>query len=142
MTYQDVLGQPQELCLEGFLARIFLHEYDHLEGLTFLDRIESTSKLLSEQEYFRQIINKEDELIERAMKESALSRNRILSERLRTVNQLKLYAKLLREGSWVEASIETGDKARKPFSKPDLRKMLHPIGPVVIFTASNFPHIA
>ena len=90
-------------------------------------------------EIAHQIINKEDELVERAMKESALSRNRILSERLRTVNQLKLYAGLLREGSWVEASIETEDNNRKPVRKPDLRKMLHPIGPIVVFTASNFP---
>lgn len=90
-------------------------------------------------EIAHQIINKEDELIERAMKESALSRNRILSERLRTVNQIKLYAGLLREGSWVEASIETENDTRKPVRKPDLRKMLHPIGPVVVFSASNFP---
>ena len=90
-------------------------------------------------EIAHQIINKEDELVERAMKESALNRDRILSERLRTINQLKLYAGLLREGSWVEASIETEDNNRKPVRKPDLRKMLHPIGPVVVFTASNFP---
>jgi alpha-ketoglutaric semialdehyde dehydrogenase len=109
------------------------------EAFNIYKRIDPEKRAIFLDEIAHQIINKEDELIERAMKESALSRNRILSERLRTVNQLKLYAKLLREGSWVEASIETGDKARKPFPKPDLRKMLHPIGPVVIFTASNFP---
>jgi peptide deformylase len=60
VTYQDVLGETQELQLDGFLARIFLHEYDHLEGLTFLDRVEDTTKLLSEQEYFRQVLEKEE----------------------------------------------------------------------------------
>jgi len=90
-------------------------------------------------EIAHQIINKEDELIERAMRETALSRDRIIAERSRTVHQLKSFAKLLRDGSWLEPVIETPDNNRKPNRKPDLRKMLHPIGPVVVFTASNFP---
>lgn len=109
------------------------------EAFKTYKRTDPIQRALFLDEIAHQIINKEDELVDRAMKESALSRDRILSERLRTVNQLKLYADLLREGSWVDASIETADNARKPVRKPDLRKMLHPIGPVVVFTASNFP---
>jgi len=87
----------------------------------------------------QKIMEKEDELIERTMKEAALSYKRVFSERDRTVHQLKLYAQMLKEGSYVEATIETADEYRKPERKPDLRKMLEPIGPVLVFTASNFP---
>lgn len=79
------------------------------------------------------------QLIERACAESGLPEGRILGERGRTTNQLRLFASLLEDGSWVEASIDTPQTGRKPLAKPDLRKMLQPIGPVVVFTASNFP---
>jgi NADP-dependent aldehyde dehydrogenase len=49
-----------------------------------------------------------------------------------------MFADLITEGSWVEAVIDRADSTRTP-PKPDLRKMLHPIGPVVVFGASNFP---
>ncbi len=78
-------------------------------------------------------------LIQRAMAESGLPEGRITGERGRTVNQLRLFAKIAEEGSWVEASIDTAQPDRKPFPKADIRKMLIPIGPVVVFTASNFP---
>lgn len=101
--------------------------------------VSAENRALFLDEIAHQIINKEDELIDRAMQETALSRNRIISERGRTIHQLKLFAELLRKGSWMEASIETADEIRKPKRKPDLRKMLHPMGPVLVFTASNFP---
>src|SRR5690625_5744169 len=50
-----------------------------------------------------------------------------------------MYADLLREGSWVDARIDRADPERQPAPKPDLRNMLFPIGPVVVFGASNFP---
>ncbi|MEL6864026.1 MAG: aldehyde dehydrogenase (NADP(+)) [Bacteroidota bacterium] len=80
-----------------------------------------------------------DALIQRAMKESGLPEGRLIGERGRTINQLRLFAKVLEEGSWVEASIDTAIPDRKPLPKADIRKMLQPIGPVVVFTASNFP---
>jgi alpha-ketoglutaric semialdehyde dehydrogenase len=80
-----------------------------------------------------------DELIERAMLESGLPESRLRSERGRTTGQLNLFAELLREGSWVEAVIDTGKPERKPLPQADLRKMLVPLGPVAIFGASNFP---
>lgn len=42
---------------EGFAARIFQHEFDHLQGVVFLDRIESTKDIVTENEY-RRIISK------------------------------------------------------------------------------------
>ena len=78
-------------------------------------------------------------LIERAVVESGLTEARLTGERDRTANQLRLFASLLEEGAWTEAIIETANPDRKPVAKPDIRKMLCPIGPVVVFSASNFP---
>lgn len=80
-----------------------------------------------------------DDLIDRAVSESGLPKARITGERGRTVGQLKLFAELLREGSWVEAVIDTAMPERTPMPRADIRKMLVPIGPVVVFGASNFP---
>ncbi len=80
-----------------------------------------------------------DILIERAMLETGLSEARLKGERKRTINQLQLFADLIREGSWVEAVIDIALPGRQPVPRPDLRKMLIPIGPVVVFGASNFP---
>lgn len=54
VNYQNESGERLTKNFEGFMARIFLHEYDHLEGMTFIDRVEDNSKLISEVEYFRQ----------------------------------------------------------------------------------------
>ena len=80
-----------------------------------------------------------DELIERAHLESGLPQARITGERGRTVGQLKLFASLLREGSYVEAIIDPALPDRKPLPRSDLRRMMIPIGPVAVFAASNFP---
>jgi NADP-dependent aldehyde dehydrogenase len=78
-------------------------------------------------------------LLERAQEETALPAARLEGERTRTVNQLRLFASLLEEGSWVEARIDPGDPSRSPAPKPDIRRMLEPLGPVAVFAASNFP---
>lgn len=52
--------------------------------------------------------------------------------------QLRMFAEMLREGSWVEASIDTAIPSKNP-PKPDLRKMVIPLGPIIVFGASNFP---
>lgn len=72
-----------------------------------------------------------EDLIERCMKESGLTKGRLTGERSRTVSQLKLFAEVVRDGSWVDARIDTGD--------PDVRSMRKPLGPVAVFGASNFP---
>lgn len=79
------------------------------------------------------------ELIERAGQETALPPARLQGETARTCGQLRLFAQLVEEGSWVQARIDRPDPARKPLPKPDIRSMLRPLGPVVVFGASNFP---
>ena len=80
-----------------------------------------------------------DALIERAHLETSLPKPRLASETGRTCNQLRLFASVVEEGSWVGARIDRADPSRKPLAKPDVRSMLHPMGPVVVFGASNFP---
>jgi NADP-dependent aldehyde dehydrogenase len=86
-----------------------------------------------------QIVGLGNELIERAAAETGLTAQRLIGERSRTVDQLKMFAGVVREGSWVEGVIDRADPNRKPLPKPDVRRMLIPIGPVVVFGASNFP---
>jgi len=78
------------------------------------------------------------ELIDRAHSETALPRPRLTGEVARTSGQLRLFASVVEEGSWVTARIDTADPARTP-PKPDIRSMLRPLGPVAVFGASNFP---
>ena len=80
-----------------------------------------------------------DELITTYCKESGLPDGRARGERGRTMGQLRSFATLVQEGSWVEAVIEKGQPNREPMPKSDIRKMLFPLGPVVVFGASNFP---
>ena len=79
------------------------------------------------------------DLIHTAMKETNLPEGRLVGERGRTIFQLKMFADLLEEGSWVEARIDSANLNRQPIAKVDLRKMLVPIGTVAVFGASNFP---
>lgn len=78
------------------------------------------------------------QLVTTANEESNLPLARLNGELTRTTNQLKLFATMITEGSWVEASIDSGNINVTP-AKPDIRKMLVPVGPVVVFGASNFP---
>jgi NADP-dependent aldehyde dehydrogenase len=80
-----------------------------------------------------------DPLIERANLETSLGVPRLTGERARTCNQLRMFARLVEEGSWVQARIDRALPDRKPLPRPDLRRMLIPIGPVASFSASNFP---
>lgn len=74
-----------------------------------------------------------DELIERGSSESGLSEGRLTGERGRTVGQLRLFAEVVREGSWVDARINKSE------SVPDIKSMKMALGPVAVFGASNFP---
>jgi len=71
--------------------------------------------------------------------ETGLPEGRAKGERGRTMGQLKAFADLLEEGSWVGATIDRALPEREPIPKPDLRKVMVPLGPVVVFGASNFP---
>lgn len=80
-----------------------------------------------------------DALVERAQQETALPETRLRGEVSRTSNQLRMFARVVEEGSWVNARIDTALPDRKPLARPDLRSMLRSLGPVVVFGASNFP---
>jgi len=80
-----------------------------------------------------------DPLLERGREETGLPPARLNGERNRTVNQIRLFAEVIREGSWINARIDRGHPERKPVPKPDVRQMLLPIGPVAVFGAGNFP---
>jgi NADP-dependent aldehyde dehydrogenase len=80
-----------------------------------------------------------DELIECAVSESGLPAARLQGERGRTTGQLNLFADLVEEGSWVEAVIDNALPERQPAPRPDIRKMLVPMGPAVVFGSGNFP---
>ncbi len=79
-----------------------------------------------------------DELIQTAMQETNLPEARLRGERGRTIFQLESYADACEKGDWLEARIDHANPAKTP-PKPDIRKMLVPVGPVVVFGASNFP---
>ena len=80
-----------------------------------------------------------DALVERGTQETGLPEGRIRTETSRTCFQLRMFADLAQEGSWADARIDRADDNRKPLRKPDVRSMLMPLGPVVVFCASNFP---
>lgn len=86
-----------------------------------------------------EIVSLDKELIERCMEETGLAEPRLLNERQRTVNQLRMFAALIDEGSWVDSRIDIAQPDRKPLPKPDIRSMQKALGPVGIFGASNFP---
>ena len=80
-----------------------------------------------------------DELIQRASAETGLPNGRFMGERGRTTGQLRSFSAIIKQGSWVEARVDFAQPDRKPMPKVDIRKMLVPIGPIVVFGASNFP---
>jgi alpha-ketoglutaric semialdehyde dehydrogenase len=80
-----------------------------------------------------------DTLLQRAHAETGLPLARLTGERGRTCGQLRLFAQVVREGSWVDARIDPALPARQPLPRADLRRMLTALGPVVVFGSSNFP---
>ncbi|WP_422744252.1 aldehyde dehydrogenase (NADP(+)) [Mycobacterium sp. WMMD1722] len=80
-----------------------------------------------------------DALVACAHAESGLPEARLSGEVGRTCGQLRLFADVLREGSWNGARIDTARPDRSPLPRPDLRQRMVPLGPVAVFGASNFP---
>jgi NADP-dependent aldehyde dehydrogenase len=79
-----------------------------------------------------------DDIVAVADRETGLGTTRLNGELIRTCYQLRLFAEVVREGSYLEAAIDhAGDTPMGP--RPDLRRMLVPLGPVAVFGASNFP---
>jgi NADP-dependent aldehyde dehydrogenase len=125
-----VPARPEEVELAVRLAAQSFHVYRRISGR---DRAAFLRKIAAKIETIA------GEVIERAAQETALPAARLQGETARTCGQLRLFAQVAEEGSWVNARIDRADANRKPAPKPDIRSMLRPLGPVVVFGASNFP---
>jgi NADP-dependent aldehyde dehydrogenase len=79
------------------------------------------------------------ELVELAIEESGLTLARLNGELARTTFQLRFFADIVVEGAFLKATIDHADPSWPPAPRPDLRRMLQPLGPVVVFAGSNFP---
>ncbi|WP_311881239.1 MULTISPECIES: aldehyde dehydrogenase (NADP(+)) [unclassified Pseudomonas] len=80
-----------------------------------------------------------DELIERAHAETGLPRARLLGERGRTCQQLRMFARTVRAGEWLDVRVDSAQPQRQPLPRADLRQRQIALGPVAVFGASNFP---
>ncbi len=80
-----------------------------------------------------------DDLVPVAMEESGLPEPRLRGEVARSSGQMRMFADALDDGALLEVIIDTADPDAKPVPRPDLRRMLVPLGPVLVFAASNFP---
>jgi 2,5-dioxopentanoate dehydrogenase len=80
-----------------------------------------------------------DLLLQTISSETAYPEARIITERNRTCSQLRMFADLTETESWREITIDDALPDRSPLPRPELRRMLMPIGPVIVFGASNFP---
>jgi len=80
-----------------------------------------------------------DDLVPVAMEESGLPEPRLRGEAARSSGQMRMFADALDDGALLEVIIDTADPDAKPVPRPDLRRMLVPLGPVLVFAASNFP---
>jgi NADP-dependent aldehyde dehydrogenase len=79
-----------------------------------------------------------DALVEIADRETHLGAERLRGEVARTTGQLRLFADVVEEGSYLEAIVDAADPAAVP-PRPELRRLLRPLGTVAVFSASNFP---
>ncbi|MEZ7506829.1 aldehyde dehydrogenase (NADP(+)) [Flavobacterium sp. Arc2] len=130
--------------LEGMFINASVEEVDQAvqkakDTFDTYKKKDSNSIALFLEQIAIEIVNLGDALLERCHLETALPLARLQGERGRTVNQLKLFAEVVREGSWIDARIDTAIPDRIPAPKPDIRHMLIPLGPVAVFGASNFP---
>ena len=127
MGFKDATLQEIENALQSsFQAYQQYRQYNLKERAEFLQAIAKELDAIS------------NNLIETAHRETHLDEARLRTELKRTIFQLTSYGQACEEGAWLDIRIDTADPDRNP-PKPDLRKMLIPLGPVVVFGASNFP---
>ena len=80
-----------------------------------------------------------EDLVPLAAAETHLGTDRLQGELKRTTFQLRLFAEILTDGGFLQATIDHADPDWPMGARPDLRRMLRPIGPVAVYAASNFP---
>lgn len=138
-TFNPVKNQSNSTCFIEATAEEVNRAVDFAqEAFSILSTISVAQKADFLEEISRQILCIGDELLDCFVSETGLTIERAIAERSRLFKQIHSFAELVRENTWVEPSIDTCDNNRIP-KKPDLRKMLVGIGPVVVFGASNFP---
>jgi len=120
----------------GDVDRALHHAED---AFTHFRRSSGESRAVLLERIADEIIALGDDLLERAHRETGLPLDRLTGERGRTVGQLRLFAGVVREGSWCDARIDSALPDRLPLPKPDLCRILQPLGPVIVFGSSNFP---
>lgn len=143
MTLQAINPKTQKK-LSGYFAIATTEELNRTvssahKAWKFYKNTSGVEKAIFLRTIAQEIENLGAALINRAMAESGLPKGRLEGERGRTCNQLRLFADLVEEGSWVNAVIDEANPDRKPFPKADIRKTSVAIGPIAVFTASNFP---
>ncbi len=121
---------PEEVNLSAQLASEAIVVYGNLGGKARGNFLRTIARRLEEIA---------EQLVERAGQETALPEARLRGEVGRTCGQLRMFAGVVEEGSWVMARIDRVEPDRKPVARPDIRSMLRAMGPVVVFGASNFP---
>ncbi|PJJ83144.1 aldehyde dehydrogenase (NADP(+)) [Mucilaginibacter auburnensis] len=120
-------AEIEEAATKAASAFLVYRKKSGFEKADFLDAIAGEMSAIS------------DELLAICMAETALLKVNLTIELNRTINQLKMFGNLLREGSWLDARIETAEPERLPRPKPDVRFMHIGLGPVLVFGSSNFP---
>jgi NADP-dependent aldehyde dehydrogenase len=109
------------------------------DAFTLYRRVGAEARAAFLEKIAEEILALGDDLLQRAHRETGLPLDRLTGERGRTFGQLRLFAEVVREGSWCDARIDTALPERTPIPRPDLRRMLLPLGPVIVFGSSNFP---
>ncbi|MCB1024751.1 MAG: aldehyde dehydrogenase (NADP(+)) [Acidobacteria bacterium] len=125
--YSATLGELNKAVELASEARIPYGKISGKDKAVFLRRIADNIEALG------------DTLIKRASLETGLPNARFVGERGRTCMQLRMFADLVEQGSWLDARLDTPNPQRSPIPKPDIRSMLRPLGTVAVFCASNFP---
>ncbi len=139
-TFNPLLNKENEtLFYEAASSEIELAVELAAEAFKSYSKISGSRKAAFLESIADEILALDEELITAYCSESGLPEGRARGERGRTVGQLRSFASLVKEGSWVDATIDTAQPDRAPAPRPDIRKMMVPLGPVVVFGASNFP---
>ncbi|MBC3776770.1 aldehyde dehydrogenase (NADP(+)) [Pseudomonas sp. SWRI99] len=119
--------QVEQACALAWAAQDAYRETSLAARAEFLECIAGHIELLG------------DELIERAHAETGLPQARLQGERGRTCQQLRLFARTVRAGEWLDVRVDTAQPQRQPLPRSDLRQRQIALGPVAVFGASNFP---
>jgi len=129
-TYNFHEASSAEIDKAVTLAAQCFHAYRNTSTFSKIFFLESLAEAIAQSKEL---------LVKVAMQETFLPQVRLEGEVQRTINQIKLFTSLLKDGAWVRSIIDTAQPDRKPLPKADIRQMQVPIGPVAVFGASNFP---